>query len=167
MSAAASLAVCLALAVWSALVGGVFKAFSEFIMRALARTAPATGIAAMQQINRAVLRTEFVFALIGIAIIAPLFAGFAAVVARSVVAMLLALAAAIYVALVFLVTIFGNVPMNNRLDALDPASPAAAGYWQHYLRRWTRLNHLRTLGCIATAALYALAAAALNSGGEI
>lgn len=167
MSAAASLAVCLALAVWSALVGGVFKAFSEFIMRALARTAPATGIAAMQQINRAVLRTEFVLALIGIAIIAPLFAGFAAVVARGVVTMLLALAAAIYVTLVFLVTIFGNVPMNNRLDALDPASPAAAGYWRLYLRRWTRLNHLRTLGCIATAALYALAAAALNSGGEI
>ena len=64
MTISAAMAICLALAVWSALVGGVFKAFSEFIMRALARTAPACGIAAMQQINRVVLRTEFVFAII-------------------------------------------------------------------------------------------------------
>lgn len=166
MSAPAAMALCLALAVWSALVGGVFKAFSEFIMRALARTAPAAGIAAMQQINRVVLRTEFVFAIIAIAIIAPLFAAFAAFVLRSLAATLLALAAAVYVTAVFMVTVFGNVPMNNRLDALDPASPAAARYWHHYLARWTLFNHARTLGCVLTAGLYALAAAVLMQGGE-
>lgn len=159
--------ICLALAIWSALVGGVFKAFSEFIMRALARTSPPAGIAAMQQINRVVLRTEFVFAIIALAVIAPLFAVFAAVALLGKVATLLALAAAVYVTLVFLVTMFGNVPMNNRLDALDPASPTAEGYWCHYMRRWTRLNHVRTLGCLATAGIYALAAAALMSSGEI
>ena len=159
--------ICLALAVWCALVGGVFKAFSEFIMRALARTAPAAGIAAMQQINRVVLRTEFVFALIALAIIAPLLATFAVLALRAPATILLPLAAVVYVTLVFFVTVFGNVPMNKRLDALDPASPTSAGYWPLYLRRWTRLNHLRTLGCVATAGLYALAAAALMSGGEI
>jgi len=159
--------ICLALAIWSALVGGVFKAFSEFIMRALARTSPPAGIAAMQQINRVVLRTEFVFAIIALAAMAPLLAAFGAVALPGRVAMLLALAAAVYVMLVFLTTVFGNVPMNNRLAALEPGSPTSAGYWQLYLRRWTRLNHLRTLGCVATAGLYALAAAALLSGGEI
>ena len=159
--------ICLALAVWSALVGGVFKAFSEFIMRALARTAPPVGIAAMQQINPVVLRTEFVIAIIALAVIAPLFAAVGAVALRGTATILLPLAAAIYITLVFLVTVLGNVPMNNCLDARDPASPAAAEYWQLYLRRWTRLNHLRTLGCVATAGIYALTAAALMSGGEI
>lgn len=32
------------LALWSAVVGGVFSAFSEFIMKALMRSAPAAGI---------------------------------------------------------------------------------------------------------------------------
>lgn len=167
MTISAAMAICLALAVWSALVGGVFKAFSEFIMRALARTAPACGIAAMQQINRVVLRTEFVFAIIAIAVIAPLFAAFAAFALRVTAATLLALAAAIYVTAVFMVTVFGNVPMNNRLDALDPESPAAAQYWRHYLMHWTRLNHARTLGCVVTAGLYAFAAAVLMNGGGV
>ena len=165
MTTATGMAVCLALALWTALTGGVFKAFSGFIMRALARTTPPAGIAAMQQINRAVLRTEFVFAIIAIAVIAPLFAAFAAFALRGTAAMLLALAAAVYVTAVFMVTVAGNVPMNNRLDTLDPESPAAAQYWQHYLSRWTRLNHARTLGCVAAAALYALAAAELMLGG--
>lgn len=55
---------CLFLALWSALVGGVFKAFSEFIMAGLLRAEPAAGIESMQWINRTVLRTEFVAALI-------------------------------------------------------------------------------------------------------
>ena len=35
----------------SALVGGIFFAFSSFVMKALARVPPAEGIAAMQSIN--------------------------------------------------------------------------------------------------------------------
>ncbi|MEL6956662.1 MAG: hypothetical protein AAFO88_08470, partial [Pseudomonadota bacterium] len=57
------------LALWSAIVGGVFSAFSEFIMRGLLRAEPAGGIEAMQHINRTVLRTPFVA---GILAIAPL-----------------------------------------------------------------------------------------------
>ena len=42
---------CLFLALWSAVVGGVFSAFSEFIMSGLLRADPAGGMDAMQQIN--------------------------------------------------------------------------------------------------------------------
>ena len=48
------------LAIWSAVIGGVFSAFSEFIMRGLLRGEPAGGIEAMQHINRTVLRSQFV-----------------------------------------------------------------------------------------------------------
>lgn len=154
---------CLALAVWTALIGGVFKAFSEFVMAGLLRAKPAGGIEAMQQINRTVLRTEFVFALVAMGIIAPLVAVYGVIALDGVARAALVLAALIYVPSVFLMTIAGNVPMNNRLDRLDQTSDEAARYWTAYGRDWTRLNHFRTLGCILTAALYAVAAYAVSS----
>lgn len=154
---------CLALAVWTALIGGVFKAFSEFVMASLIRAEPAGGIEAMQQINRSVLRSEFVFALVTMGIVAPLAAVYGAILLDGLAKWSLLLAALTYVPTVFLVTVAGNVPMNNRLERLDPRSDEAARYWAVYAGDWTRLNHFRTLGCILTAALYAIAAYALTS----
>ena len=51
---------CLFLALWSAVIAGVFSAFSEFIMQALARTKPVGAIEAMQHINVTVIKTQFV-----------------------------------------------------------------------------------------------------------
>ena len=42
---------CLFLALWSAVIGGVFSAFSEFVMSGLLRTAPAGGIEAFVQLG--------------------------------------------------------------------------------------------------------------------
>ena len=50
-----------------ALVGGVFLAFSDFIMRSLARTGGAGGVEAMQVINREVFRWVFMALLLGLA----------------------------------------------------------------------------------------------------
>lgn len=154
---------CLALAVWTALIGGVFKAFSEFIMAGLIRAEPASGIEAMQQINRTVLRTEFVFALVAMGIIAPIAAVYGVIALDGVAKWALVLGALVYVPSVFLMTVAGNVPMNNLLDRLDHRSGEAAAYWAVYGRDWTRLNHFRTLGCVSTAVLYAIAACALIS----
>ena len=159
--------ICLLLAVWTALEGGVFKAFSEFIMRALARPAPVVGVSVMQEINRTVLGTQFVFAIFALGAAAPLFAIAALMSLQGLGATLIGLAALAYVVLVPGMTIFGNVPMNDRLDRLDPASAEAAVYWPLYLRRWTRMNHARTAGCIVAAALYALAAATLAASGTV
>ncbi|MEC7291768.1 MAG: anthrone oxygenase family protein, partial [Pseudomonadota bacterium] len=67
-------------------------------------------------------------------------------------------AALVYIPLVFLVTIFGNVPMNERLDKMDSESEAAAAYWLIYGRAWTGWNTLRMIGAIVTAGCYLLAA---------
>ncbi|HAN89132.1 MAG TPA: hypothetical protein DCQ48_07300, partial [Erythrobacter sp.] len=69
-----SLYLCVFLALWAMLTGGVFKAFSEFVMRGLAQAEPVSGIAGMQGINRTVLRTEFVFAILALGAITPGFA---------------------------------------------------------------------------------------------
>ena len=55
---------CLSIALVSAVVGGVFLSFSDFIMRGLALARPAGGIEAMQQINRTVLRSIFLTAFV-------------------------------------------------------------------------------------------------------
>ena len=49
-------------------VAGVFFAFSTFVMNALARLAPAEGIAAMQSINRTAINPLFMIALFATAI---------------------------------------------------------------------------------------------------
>lgn len=149
------------LAIWSAVIGGVFSAFSEFIMRGLLLTAPAGGIEAMQNINRTVLRSQFVA---GILVITPMSIAIGIYASSDLDgAAKLALIAAplVYVPTVFLMTLFGNVPMNRQLERLDPHSAEAAIYWQTYGRRWTRLNHVRTFGSVLTAGFYLIAALSL------
>ncbi len=160
-----SLYFCLFLALWSALVAGVFKAFSEFIMEGLQRAEAAAGIESMQWINRTVLRTEFVAALLSIAVFSVAFSIYALLVFTGPGRVIIIAAALIYVPCVFLMTMYGNVPMNNQLAKLDHRSDEAAIYWQTYVKQWTRLNHVRTLGSIFTAGLYLVAAITLiNSG---
>ena len=149
---------CLFLGLSTALLAGVFQSFSDFVMRGLLRAAPAGGIDSMQQLNRTVFRSVFLatfFALVPISIAFGIYAWFALDGAAK---SLIIAAAIIYLPFVFIVTAAGNVPMNERLDKMDPASPEAATYWSVYGRVWTRWNTLRTLGSIATAGCYLLAA---------
>lgn len=154
------------LALWSAVVGGVFSAFSEFIMSGLLRAEPRAGIQAMQQINKTVIRTQFVAGIMLIPVLSIAFAVYGVSAIEGPALLALILAPAVYVPSVFLMTLFGNVPMNRRLDSFDPSSPEAAAYWQVYGRRWTRLNHYRTLGSVLTAGLYLLAAITLISSAQ-
>lgn len=61
-----------------ALVGGVFLAFSDFIMRSLSLMRGARGIEAMQVINREVFRWVFMTLFLGMAVVSLVIAGYAA-----------------------------------------------------------------------------------------
>ena len=158
---------CLFLALWSAVVGGVFSAFSEFIMSALLKAEPASAIEVMQHINRDVIRTQFVAGILSIAVFSTLFTLYSIVVFEGAALVTLILAALVYLPSVFFVTMFGNVPMNNRLDSLDHSSTPTHAYWLEYSRKWTRLNHVRSLGSVLTAGLYMTAAIALITSGQV
>lgn len=157
---------CFFLALWSAVVGGVFSAFSEFIMAGLLRTEPAGGIEAMQHINRTVLKTQFVAGIISISIFSVLFAVYAAFYVSGSAQLVLIIAPLVYVPSVFLMTMFGNVPMNNKLDRLAHNAPDSVQYWKRYGRVWTKLNHVRSIGSILTAGLYVVAAVTLITSGQ-
>ena len=153
---------CLVLGLSSALVGGVFQSFSDFVMAGLIRAAPAGGIESMQQLNRTVFRSVFIATFLILVPVSVVFAVYAWFALSGVPQRLIIFAAIIYLPLVFLVTAFGNVPMNEKLDKMDHTSADAAEYWQTYSRIWTRWNTLRTIGSIATAGCYLIAAVSLG-----
>jgi uncharacterized membrane protein len=133
----------------TAVVGGVFFAFSSFIMKALARLPASEGIAAMQSINIVVLNPVFLGVFMGTSAVSLLILAIAIKGWELPSAPYLLTGGLLYFVGTFLVTGLGNVPLNNQLASIGPTDPASSDIWQHYLERWTRLNTLRTMCSIA------------------
>ncbi len=137
-----------------ALVGGAFLAFSDFIMRSLAKTGGVGGVESMQVINREVFRWLFMSLFLGLVPISLLAIGYSLVNLSGPAATLITLASAIYLIGCFGVTIAFNVPMNEALAGMDLSDDATRVYWsQTYVPRWTFWNSVRTAACVVSAAL--------------
>lgn len=137
-----------------ALIGGVFLAFSDFIMRALARTGGAGGFDAMQVINREVFRWVFMALFLGLAPMSLLISAYGAIHVGGGPGMLMLLAGLIYLIGCFGVTVRCNVPMNETLAGMEASAEITRAYWTDtYLPRWTFWNSVRTLACGIAAAL--------------
>jgi len=144
-------------ALGAGVIGGVFYAFSTFVMRALRRRPAAEAVAAMQAINVAVITPAFLGLFLGGA------AASAAIVVRALLrwhtpgsAWLLA-GGLLYFAGTFGVTMLFNVPLNNALENISPDAPDAPEQWARYAARWTLWNHVRTAAAIAATAALMLA----------
>jgi uncharacterized membrane protein len=139
------------------LAAGIFYAFSSLVMRALARISPPAGIAAMQSINVSVVNPWFIAAFFGPAVICCVLGvislmrwnrqGNACIFAGS----------AFYLVGTMIVTFAFNVPLNDVLANVDPASPEGANRWASYLVVWTNWNHVRTAGALLAAVAFYLA----------
>ena len=144
-------------AIGCSLLGGLFFAFSAFVMRALGRLPPAAGIAAMNAINRDILRSAFM----------PLFWGTTlAALALAVLGLwrwedagapAMLAAGVVYVFGMFVVTVAIEVPQNDRLQAVDANAAAAVPVWRRYLSKWTAWNHVRTVACLLAGVLCVVA----------
>jgi uncharacterized membrane protein len=152
-----TLVLAVATAVGAAAVGGVYLAFTVMVLSALARLPAADAAAAMREINRRAERGAFIGVFIGAALVAvalgvaALFelpdgsaSGGAGAAALLVTGAVLSFASTV-------VTVVGNVPLNNRLERDGHA------FWKQYLSRWGALNTVRAL--LALAAVGVLAAA--------
>lgn len=147
-----------AAALAAALVAGVFLTFSDFVMRSLA--ASEGGAGAMQQINRKVYRSVFMGLFLGLVPVSALALWLGA--ARGLPWP--AAGGGVYLAGVFVVTGLGNVPMNRRLDWMAPGGAQARAYWPRYVRRWTALNHLRSIAALVAALFFLIGAVRLAGG---
>lgn len=141
-------------AIGCGLMAGVYFAFSAFLMTSLGRIAPTWGIAAMNAISVDIVKSLFM----------PLFL-LTTLSAASLVALgamrwgqpgssLMIAGGAIYVLGMFGVTMIFNVPLNDALAAVEPASSEAAALWSRYLTDWTMWNHIRTVASIIATGMF-------------
>ena len=131
------------------LVGGVFFAFSNFVMRGLGRLPAPEGIAAMQAVNITVINSGFMGIFLGTAALS-LYMAIAAIRQWGQAGAIYWLAGSLlYLIGSFGVTIACNVPLNDGLANVDPQSVEGAKIWSHYLVWWTVWNHVRTVASIA------------------
>jgi len=141
-------------ALGSGVVAGVFFAFSSFVMPGLARMTPAAGIAAMNSINVTAVTPLFMTALFGTALVCLIVVIGAAMNWAQPGAALLLAGGLLYLLGNIAVTIGFNVPLNDALAAVDPASAEGSTLWTRYLADWVFWNHVRTVTGIAAFASF-------------
>ena len=148
-------------AVSTALMAGLFYAWSCSVMPGFARLEDREFVSVMQKANRAIQNPVFFAAFFG----AQVFLIITTIVFYDQTPrfQFLLAAAAIYLIGNFGVTVFGNVPMNNSLDRFDPDSATAEETSRQrvsFERRWNNLNHIRAFS--STIALILIVIACLN-----
>ena len=143
-------------ALTSAAAGGMMYVFSTFVMRGLDRTGAIDAITAMRGINaEANANPVFLLGYFGATILA-LVVGVIAVVQLNQPGSWWVLIGAIFGIVGVMITVIFNVPLNNRLDTVNPdglSMADAARDWQAYFSTWTAWNHARTVTSFVGAAL--------------
>jgi uncharacterized membrane protein len=142
------------------LLGGVYFAFSAFIMTALARIDAGSGIRVMNSINSTIVRTMFMPFFLGTTLASAVLAVMGLLRSGDAESPAMIAGGVIYCFGMFVCTMVFNVPLNTELASLDAAARDAVSVWPRYLKSWTLWNHVRTLSSAAASALYIAAIAA-------
>lgn len=141
----------------SGIAAGLFFIFSNTIMASFARLPVPQGIAAMQQINVTIINPLFMLAFMGLVVLS-LVLGAKAIFGWSEAGATWLLAGSVaYLVGCFLVTMVFNVPLNDALAAVDPASADGTVMWARYLKEWLPWNHVRTVACLVSLASFVMA----------
>jgi uncharacterized membrane protein len=147
-------------AIGCGLLGGVYFAFSTFVMTALGRIGQAQGIAAMNAINVEIVQSLFMLFFLGTTLTCAILAVIAVFHWGQPGATAMFAGGVLYVVGMFIVTMVFNVPLNDALAAVDPSSTKAASLWARYLNDWAVWNHVRTISSTVACALFITAIAA-------
>lgn len=153
--------VLLVAATLTALMAGLFFAFSCAVMPGLARLSDREFVAAMQAINRRIQNPVFFTVFFG----APVFLVLSVFLHYGQMPRFWFVLAAcmIFLTGTFAVTVFGNVPLNNRLDRVDLLAAADAETALQRASFETRWNNLNTIRAAAsTLSVILLLIACLN-----
>ncbi|MGU9978928.1 DUF1772 domain-containing protein [Phreatobacter sp. HK31-P] len=133
----------LAALIATGLAAGVFYAYATSVMLAFDRLPPQQAIDAMRIINVVILNPVFFASFLGAVVLLPSAAILAWLSGLAGAAALLLAATLAYGLGTFGVTIAVNVPLNEALARLPPASAAPAADWAAFADRWNRWNRIR------------------------
>ena len=131
----------------TALMAGLFYAYSCSVTPGLSTLPDAGYIEAMRSINRAIQNPLFFTVFFGALILLPVSAYLSYSSVSPLRCWLLSSAATIYISGVFIVTAVGNVPLNNALEkfnSFDATKEDVAAQRTVFEARWNNLNLVRT-----------------------
>ncbi len=129
------------------LLAGIFFTWSNAITPGIGRLDDINYLRAFQNMNRTIVNPLFLVVIMG-----PLFLSFATAYLyksnHSYILWLLLIAAILYFVGVFLVTIMGNIPLNNLLDKTDLTNISlenARSLRDQFELKWNNLHLVRTI----------------------
>ena len=135
-------------------IGGVYFAFSFFVMHSLNKHNPSEAIKIMNSINQVILKSPF--------IILFFFSSFIALVLfiDNLISKTLisdqGFASLIFVVGMFLCTALKNVPLNRKLNDFHDSKNDPEAEWMYYYKHWLKWNHVRTASCFISMLLLVL-----------
>lgn len=135
------------------IMAGVYFTFSIFVMQSLDALERPAGMVAMQSINRIIVKSLFLPLFFASSLACLLLAVIGVMQWGSAGAWQMVIGGALYLVGMLVVTMIGNVPLNNALEATDAAGPDAGAMWRRYMQRWLPWNHVRTVSCTVSLAL--------------
>ena len=137
-------------------IGGVYFAFSFFVMQSLSNTSSSEAIRTMNAINLVILKSPFMFLFIFSSLIACIL--FLKNLFLQTIISNEGLASLIFIVGMFLCTATKNVPLNNKLTDYDfnDSTRNPTIEWNEYYKHWIKWNHLRTASCFLSVVLLLL-----------
>jgi len=156
--------------VTAALVAGLFYGWSCSVIPGLSRIGDKEYVSAMQSINKAILNPVFFAGFIGTLFLLPICSYCHFTKPGSLRFWLLLAATVTYTVGVFGVTMFGNVPLNDKLAMFDIEYGSAEQISlarKNFEVNWNNFNLVRTIFAILTTILLIIACVqSPNSGDE-
>jgi uncharacterized membrane protein len=144
----------------TALIAGLFYAYTCSVNIGLGKLSDEGYIAAMQSINREIQNPLFFISFMGTLLLLPISTWLQYKVGVSNTFYLLLAASLVYAVATFGVTVFGNVPLN---DALDQFNLKGASAEEIHLARqkfeglWNSLHNIRTVASVVSLVLVIVA----------
>lgn len=138
----------IAATIGTGLMAGLFYAWSISVTPGLANVSNVIYLHAFQSMNRAIINPIFLIPFMGLLLLLPTLCYLFGPSTKAMFWYLLA-ATLIYYLGVMAVTLLGNIPLNEALEALQLPSLTAeemATFRQGFERKWNNLNTIRT-GC--------------------
>ena len=137
-------------------IGGVYFAFSFFVMQSLNKVSHTEAIRTMNSINSVILKSPFMLLFF--------FSSFiASIILLENLILYKFISNEVFAGLIFLIGMFlctakKNVPLNKKLADFDFNDPSRNPKieWNYYYKNWIKWNHIRTGACFLSMVLLIL-----------
>lgn len=147
---------------FSGLMAGLFYAWSISVTPGLAKINDVSYLQAFQAMNRAIINPSFYVVFFGLVILLPVQSYLSFQTSISNQFWYVIFATILYFVGIMGVTIFGNVPLNNALEALQIESMTPEQmdeFRKGFESKWNRFNLIRTISSTLTFLLLLIACA--------